>query len=320
MQAQCLEERLESFEKIVQDTMGAKNLQSLASASQDISVFCGRVCCDTEGGKLNSQSVILEGSHARSFGARVKVDLSGCKDFRIFPGQVVAVVGTNPSGFCIVAKEIITSFPNEKVDRGFESTNVVIAAGPYTSSTNMAYTPLDTLLAYCKKAEPMVLLLVGPFLDADHPQVKSGLMEHSFEDVFEARIMRKVKKFIDETNGKTRVLLMPSHQDVHHECVVPQRPLTTFNGTEDENLHCIPNPCTFSTNGITFGSSSIDWLKSCTKEEISKSSTNVDRLPKLAAHIVQQRRWVNLFFANVSKMAYLFNFVALQLLPNVTCE
>ena len=40
-----------------------------------MATFVGRICCDSEG-RLNEQSVMLEGSIAVSGGARVRLDLS----------------------------------------------------------------------------------------------------------------------------------------------------------------------------------------------------------------------------------------------------
>ena len=42
---------------------------------QEPATFLGRVCCDAEG-RLNDQSVMLEGGIAESAGARVRLDLS----------------------------------------------------------------------------------------------------------------------------------------------------------------------------------------------------------------------------------------------------
>lgn len=49
----------------------------------------GRICCDSNG-KLNAQSVLLEGSQDLSSGVRVKLDLSEIRQFALFPGQVKA--------------------------------------------------------------------------------------------------------------------------------------------------------------------------------------------------------------------------------------
>ena len=48
----------------------------------------GRICCDSNG-KLNPQSVILEGSQEMSSGQRVKLDLTELRQFALFPGQVM---------------------------------------------------------------------------------------------------------------------------------------------------------------------------------------------------------------------------------------
>lgn len=48
----------------------------------------GRICCDSNG-KLNSQSVILEGSQDLSSGQQIKLDLSEFRQFALFPGQVM---------------------------------------------------------------------------------------------------------------------------------------------------------------------------------------------------------------------------------------
>lgn len=64
-----------------------------------------------EEGRLNAQSALLEGSIKTSMGSRVRLDLTSCSEYRLFPGQVVAVKGTNPSGHCVVASEVVAGLP-----------------------------------------------------------------------------------------------------------------------------------------------------------------------------------------------------------------
>ena len=166
-------------------------------AAQDAAVFVGRICCDTEEGRLNPQSVLLEGSMRHSQGARVRLDLSQSPAYRLFPGQVVAVHGSNPSGHCVVATEVLGGVPlpmprsslqSLAAREGARGRTLVVAAGPYTTSEDLEYEPLAALLEYCRGAPPDVLLLAGPFVDADHPLVRGGLLEESFEDVFNSRV------------------------------------------------------------------------------------------------------------------------------------
>ena len=44
-------------------------------------------------------------------GNSVRLDVSKLDAFRLFPGQVVAVEGTNPSGHCIIASRLVTLLP-----------------------------------------------------------------------------------------------------------------------------------------------------------------------------------------------------------------
>lgn len=43
---------------------------------------------------------------------------------------------------------------------------MMVAAGPYSSATDLLYEPLRDLLELCKRDKPHVLILMGPFLDA----------------------------------------------------------------------------------------------------------------------------------------------------------
>ena len=54
--------------------------------------------------------------------------------------------------------------------------SVWASSGPYTTADNMDYIPLKDLLTAAKEVStpPDVLILMGPFVDASHPQVKSG--------------------------------------------------------------------------------------------------------------------------------------------------
>lgn len=68
-------------------------------------VTFGRIACDSDG-RLNSKSVILEGSRDLSLGELVQLDLTSVSKYSIFPGQVVAVEGHNVTGDRLVAKEL----------------------------------------------------------------------------------------------------------------------------------------------------------------------------------------------------------------------
>lgn len=78
---------------------------------QENFVGIGRICCDADD-KLNHTSVLLEGARGHpSFGASVPLKLSSVPSYALFPGQIVAVEGTNPTGGSLVAQRIFTDAP-----------------------------------------------------------------------------------------------------------------------------------------------------------------------------------------------------------------
>ncbi len=286
-----LEERIVRLENLMEAQIHPRKVRSIASACQDLSIFCGRICCDTEGGRLNAQSLILEGSIASSRGARVKLDVHSCEGYRLFPGQVIAVVGKNPTGFCIVAQEILYSFPFSDQDQADEETHsfdMVVACGPYTPTDSMMYEPLKAIAEYCEKEKPDILMLVGPFVDQDHPSISKGTVDAAFDDIFEVKVMEEIRALEEYT----KVLIMPSVRDVHHDVAFPQQP---FEISEDSKVASLSNPASIRYAGTALSCSSVDWLMSSTKEEISKAGSPVDRMPTLAAHIVQQQSFYPMY-------------------------
>lgn len=49
--------------------------------------MCGQVCCDCEG-RLNTESVVLQGDMSTSNGKAVPVNISNLSKYSLFPGQV----------------------------------------------------------------------------------------------------------------------------------------------------------------------------------------------------------------------------------------
>lgn len=66
--------------------------------------------------------------------------------------------------------------------------SLVIAVGPFTISEDLEYAPLAALLAVCRQRKPDVLVLLGPFVDAEHPLLALGNVDLTFEDIFEFQV------------------------------------------------------------------------------------------------------------------------------------
>lgn len=72
-------------------------------------VVVGRVVGDGDA-RLSVKSVLLEGSVAHCGGTRVRLELrEAAAAAALFPGQVVAAEGFNPSGHCLVVSRLFTS-------------------------------------------------------------------------------------------------------------------------------------------------------------------------------------------------------------------
>lgn len=57
--------------------------------------------------------------------------------------------------------------------------SIFAAAGPFTTTESLVYEPLNDLLGAVRATRPDVVVLVGPFVDAEHPQVCRGRSESS---------------------------------------------------------------------------------------------------------------------------------------------
>ena len=266
------------------------DLQPLGTTSQETVWVCGRICCDTAQGKLNDKSVQLEGCR-RDGGRRVLLKLDQNLPYSLFPGQVVLAEGVSSSDREFVAKKVISNIPQPRLQvdpnellkyqysksfQGGAPLSVVVAVGPFTTSDNLEYEPLRALLRNMLDKKPDVLILVGPFVDASHPQLADGVakivttkeMILSYEMIFIKKIISEGldQFFKEEPDIPTNIILIPSLLDAHHEHVFPQAPFgdrdpveTPFYeellGTLDvphskdtdmrKRVHLLPNPCMF---------------------------------------------------------------------------
>lgn len=240
----------------------AEDLQPVGVPSPDVVWVCGRICCEAETGKMNNQSVMLEGSRRDSGGRRVKLDLTEVQTYSLFPGQIVLAEGINSGGRKMVVKRLVEGYPADQpktvpqkllefhhstLYQGGEPVNVCVAAGPFTTSDTLSYEPLRELLGTVAAKKPDVLILIGPFVDVSQPLLSSGNVEleeydeedrvvgshgASYEMVFIERIVRDglATLFSADDSIPTNIILVPSLFDAHHECVFPQPPF----GDRDE--------------------------------------------------------------------------------------
>lgn len=245
--------------------------------------------------RLDLHSASLEGSASLSGGRRARLDVSALQHrWRLFPGQVVAVVGACPAGHTLVASALLPSAPPPKApvkanEGGSLGLKVVAAAGPFTAPGDVAFEALDAVLALAagnggngggegasssssSSSAADAVILVGPFVDERHPSVCSGSLDVSFDELFEREVISRIaewsSKFAKNKMNKNNrpappVVLLPSPRDVAAGALTsafPAKALVLPPGTPS-NIVALPNPATFRIGGLVFGATGHDVLR-----------------------------------------------------------
>ncbi|XP_058947693.2 DNA polymerase alpha subunit B [Pocillopora verrucosa] len=300
--AAVLSDLIDDMAEKLQESLGIEEFSSLSIPTQEEVSVIGRVCCDSNG-KLNAQSVILEGSQEISSGQRIKLDLSELRQFTVFPGQVIATQGLNSTGQKLVVNKICTgvqlpfrsssdNVEPDSEDMSSEPFLMLVAAGPFTTSDSLLYEPLADLIKTVQNDKPDLLILLGPFVDSKHEQIINGDLEEPFEEIFD----RQVQQIIKATEKlSTVVIFVPSYRDIHHHFVYPQPPFSTkidiSESSTTERIHFVPDPCTLVVNNVTIGLSSMDVLLHLGSEETVCPPGSSDRLGRLVRHILYQHSY-----------------------------
>ncbi|GFR52569.1 hypothetical protein Agub_g15161 [Astrephomene gubernaculifera] len=297
-------------------------LHSVAEVAQQPVWVAGRILPEAEGAPLNPESLLLEGCREASGGARVRLDVSCLPGFRVFPGQSVCVYGLNPTGSKFIAQRLVTHVPppapGASVLAAGESSSgnaaevaaavrssgmsMVVAAGPYCLTEDLSYSPLEELLSYCSAHPPDVLLLLGPFVDSEHPSLAAGSACRTAEELMREEVLRRLAAWRQQqqqqgdagaAGNTTTIALMPAVRDMTALPVMPQPPLSSAAAAvgPPDTVVALQNPCTALLGPLVVSGGSSDLLKALSAAELSRvrPGAQVERLPALASHVLGQR-------------------------------
>lgn len=287
--------------------------------SSQLDIFCcGRIVPDSPvydpAVALNETSLFLETSRLGGIGQRIPLDLSQLGGFSLFPGQIVALKGHNPTGRVFIVHEVVPLPPlgmpvSPLLElAGTADAKVFIAAGPFCSQHTLNYTKLAALVEHLNtNVKPQVAILLGPFLDLQNACVESGEFDaslvnsqqpKSLDDVFRA----VVTPILKELDPSIQVVLLPSLRDTAAKhASYPQSSFDRKKLGLPKNFKCFPNPSGFSVNEVLFGASNLDIFRDL--KEVYKPGPGQapasNRFDRVANHVFEQKRYYPLFPGSV---------------------
>ena len=330
--SEILDERIEEFTDLVMEhhKLDPSAFGSAASQSTTEIVAVGRIASDSAEGKLNAASLVLETSRRMGGGLRVPLDVGRLKGYGFFPGQIVAMRGSNASGQAFTVDELldIPLLPNaastpatlqahrEKLSGGPDSMfdgdpiplNIMYASGPYTADDNLDFEPLHALCSRAADTYADALVLTGPFIDVDHPLIATGDFDlpdeadvdpntATMNTVFKYMISPALNRLV-ASNPHVTILLVPSVRDVIDKHVswpqdaFPRREL----GLPKTAAKIIGNPMTLSMNEVVMGISSQDALYHLRHEEMAGGRiADPNVLSRVARYLIEQRHFFPVF-------------------------
>ncbi|KAF7718490.1 DNA polymerase alpha subunit B [Penicillium ucsense] len=323
--SEILDDRIDEFAAIFQKHYDSDDITFGSAATQSTSevIAVGRIASDSLEGKLNPASLVLEMSRRTGAGRRIPLKVDSLPSLNFFPGQIVALRGINPSGDYFTVKEVLpipllppaasSAVTLDNIAERFESSgsnsplNVMVAAGPYTTDDNLDFEALREL---CQKAADSCadgLVLLGPFLDIEHPLLASGDFDlpeikgvdpdtMTMTTVFRYCISAPLVRLAQAVPSIT-IVIVPSVRDMISRHVAwPQEQLSKKDLGLPKQVRMVSNPVTLSFNETVVGMCSHDVLSELRREEVLQGrpaeGNLLSRLPK---YLVEQRHFFPLF-------------------------
>ena len=336
--SEVLDDRIDEFAALVQEHHDLDDSAIGSAASQGTTeiVAVGRIASDSMEGKLNAASLVLETSRRTGMGLRVPLRMDKVAGaWSVFPGQIVALKGTNVTGSEFVVSQVLdmpllrnaASTPAALAahrDKLLGSTgpdamdteapppplNVMFAAGPYTADDNLDYEPLHALCSKAADSYADALILTGPFVDVDHPLIATGdfdLPEEASHDPDTATLSTLFKYMVapafvraTSANPALTVVLIPSVRDVLDKHVSwPQDTIARKELGLPKAVRIVSNPMTLSMNEIALGISAQDVLYELRSEELVAGNPGAaghgDLMARLCRYLIEQRHYFPLF-------------------------
>ena len=328
--SEILDDRIDEFLSIVQDYHNLEDSAFGSAASQSTTpvVAVGRIASDSSEGRLNTASLVLETSRRTGMGLRVLLNMDKIRSWSFFPGQIVALKGSNASGNSFVVEEILeipllpsaASTPSNleahvqrlrggpdamDSDSNPPPLNILYAAGPYTADDNLDFEPLHALCTQAADTYADALILTGPFIDVDHPLIATGDFDLPEEANYDpdTATMNTVFKYLFSpilnrlaaSNPHITIILVPSTRDIIDKHVSwPQDLIVRKDLGLPKAARLVSNPMAFQMNEVLTAVSSQDALFELRGEEVVQNPAG-ETMGRLCRYLIEQRHYFPLF-------------------------
>ncbi|KAK0664329.1 DNA polymerase alpha subunit B [Lasiodiplodia hormozganensis] len=332
--SEILDDRIDEFLQIVQEHHELEDGAFGNPASQSTSeiVAVGRIASDSSEGKLNAASLVLETSRRTGAGLRVPLRVDNLPSYSFFPGQIVAVRGSNPAGSFFMAKELLeipllgpaASTPSEldlanarlastgdmDVDDSETPTRplgIMVASGPYTPGHVLDFAAFHALIETVLESRPDVLVLNGPFLDIEHPSIINGDFDipdnaipnpdkATLKDVFRYHISNPLNHLASQHPSITIIIQLSVRDAIAKHVSFPQDRAKRQEFGLPRQASIVTNPVTITINEIVVGITSLDILDMLRREEcVSEKAKMTNAMARWSANIISQRSFCPVF-------------------------
>jgi DNA polymerase alpha subunit B len=326
--SEILDDRVDEFTLLVQDYHKLEDsaFGNPSRESQSEIIAVGRIASDSPDGKLNPASLVLETSR-RMTGVRVPLKVDHLPSFDFFRGKIVALRGSNASGDFFTVSEVLSvpllgasaSLPsdidafNARIRFGQDEfddarpLSVLLASGPYTTDSTLDFSAFHALLAAAETQKADTLILSGPFLDTEHPLVRSGEFElpanfpvepdkATLNDLFKYHITKPLIALTQALPG-INIILVPSVRDtVAKHAAWPQDRFAKKDLGLPRQVSVVTNPITISLNEMVFGISSQDIVEQLRASQIVGGKTKTeDFYARACRQVIEQRHYFPVF-------------------------
>ncbi|CAA83467.2 DNA polymerase alpha subunit B [Caenorhabditis elegans] len=226
-------------------------------------------------------------------GTMIRMDFSKMtEDITLFPGQIIAVRGTNETGEELQVDKIFqpAALPVNPVETD-TTKEIWFACGPYTATDNCGYEHLCELLDKVVAEKPDILMLAGPFVDKKNTFLNKPTFNITYDNLLEDLLL-KVKETLVGT--KTQVIIQPNaSRDL---CVPPVFPSAPFQQNRKldkikKELIFVADPCIFRISGVEVAMTSSEPIQALSNTEFHRSANqeNIDRVARLSSHLLTQQ-------------------------------